>query len=57
MKTKTETGRFEAVIGKLNEPALEQGAFYLLDYNKINSVDDILKKFNSIRKILGFILN
>lgn len=41
MKTKTETGRFEAVIGKLDEPALEQGAFYLLDYNKINSVDDI----------------
>jgi len=41
MKTKTETGRFDAVIGKLNEPALEQGAFYLLDYNKINSVDDI----------------
>ena len=41
MKTKTETGRFEAIVGKLNEPALEQGAFYLLDYNKINSVDDI----------------
>lgn len=45
---KTETGRFEAIVGKLNEPALDLNAFYLLDLDKINTIDDVKAVFNAI---------
>jgi len=38
---KTETTRFDAIIGKVDEPVLDPNAFYLLDLNKIKKVDDI----------------
>jgi hypothetical protein len=47
---KTETTRFDAIIGKVDEPALDTNAFYLLDLNKINTVDDV----KSILGALGF---
>lgn len=45
---KTETTRFEAIVGKLDEPALDMNAFYLLDLDKINTVDDVKAVFNAV---------
>ena len=47
---KTETTRFDAIIGNVNEPALDPNAFYFLDLNKIKTVDDI----KTIFATLGF---
>jgi hypothetical protein len=47
---KTETTRFDAIIGKVDEPALDPNAFYLLDLNKIKTLDDI----KAIFVALGF---
>jgi len=47
---KTETTRFDAIIGKVDEPALDPNAFYLLDLDKIKKVDDI----KAIFAALGF---
>ena len=45
---KTETTRFDAIIGKLDEPALDPNAFYLLDLDKINTIDDVKAVFNAL---------
>ena len=45
---KTETTRFDAIIGKVDEPALDANAFYLLDLDKIKKVDDIKAVFNAL---------
>ena len=45
---KTETTRFDAIIGKVDEPVLDANAFYLLDLNKIKKVDDIKAVFNAL---------
>ena len=45
---KTETTRFDAIIGKVDEPVLDANAFYLLDLNKIKKVDDIKAVFAAL---------
>ena len=45
---KTEATRFDAIIGKVDEPVLDANAFYLLDLDKINTVDDIKAVFNAL---------
>jgi hypothetical protein len=45
---KTETTRFDAIIGKVDEPALDPNAFYLLDLDKIKKVDDIKAVFAAL---------
>ena len=45
---KTETTRFDAIIGKVDEPVLDANAFYLLDLDKIKKVDDIKAVFNAL---------
>ena len=45
---KTETTRFDAIIGKVDEPALDMNAFYLLDLDKIKTVDDVKAVFNAV---------
>jgi hypothetical protein len=47
---KTEKTRFDAIVGTVDEPALDANAFYLLDLDKINTVDDV----KSIFAALGF---
>ena len=47
---KTEATRFDAIIGKVDEPVLDANAFYLLDLDKINTIDDV----KSIFAALGF---
>lgn len=45
---KTETTRFDAIIGKVDEPALDPNAFYLLDLDKINTINDVKSIFASL---------
>jgi len=44
---KTEQAKF-AILGEANEPALDPNAFYLIDYNKLKTVDDIKSLFEAI---------